>query len=254
MITQESLQQRPLSYSSLKEFAKSPAHYVEYLRKERKTTPAMLFGSMVHCLLLEPTKFDIQFAIMENVDRRTSEGKKAYADFLASSEGKDVVTREQYDEAVQLVNKAFEMPHIRDAVSGCHTFEREWRTEVEGLPFRGFFDGEADDYILEVKTANDASPKTIIRDFYDRMYHLQAGLYNMASDDSKEIKYLIIETNPPYSIILATPTDEYLNKGIEEARRLANEFHTCMENNLWDMSYDFYTKGEFVIDLPTWVK
>lgn len=253
MITQESLQQRPLSYSSLKEFAKSPAHYVEYLRKERKTTPAMLFGSMVHCLLLEPTKFNSQFAIMDNVDRRTADGKKAYADFLANSEGKDVVTREQYDEAVQLVNKAFEMPHIRQAVEGCHTFEREWRTEVEGLPFRGFFDGEADDYILEVKTANDASPKTIIRDFYDRMYHLQAGLYNMASG-GKEIKYLIIETNPPYSIILSTPTQEYISKGIDDAHKLGYEFSTCMENNLWDMSYEFHTKGEFVIDLPTWVK
>ena len=145
------------------------------------------------------------------------------------------------------------MPHVRDAVSGCHTFEREWRTEVEGLPFRGFFDGEADDYILEVKTANDASPKTIMRDFYDRMYHLQGGLYNLASG-GKEIKYLIIETSSPYSIILASPTSEYIDKGIADAHRLANEFHTCMENDLWNMSYDFYTKGEFVIDLPSWVK
>jgi hypothetical protein len=253
MITQDNLQQRPLSYSSLKEFGKSPAHYIEYLRKERKTTPAMLFGSMVHCLLLEPAKFDSQFAVMENVDKRTKDGKEKYEAFLISSAGKEVVSRDQYDEAVQLVNKAFEMQHVRDAVSGCHTFETEWRTEVEGLPFRGFFDGEADDYILEVKTANDASPKTIIRDFYDRMYHLQAGLYNLASG-GKEIKYLIIETTAPYSIILATPTSEYIDKGIADAHRLANEFHTCMENDLWNMSYDFYTKGEFVIDLPTWVK
>ena len=47
MITIDTLKERPLSYSSLKEFAKSPRHYVEYLRREKKPTAAMAFGSLV---------------------------------------------------------------------------------------------------------------------------------------------------------------------------------------------------------------
>lgn len=253
MITEQKLQERPLSYSSLKEFAKSPAHYIEYLRKQRTSTPATLFGSMVHCLLLEPAKFNEQFAVMKDIDRRTKDGKEEYAKFLEESKGKEVVANDQYMDAVQLVNKAFSQKHIHDAIGGCFSYEKEWKKEIHGLPFRGFFDGEAEDYILEIKTANDASPKTIIRDFFDRSYHIQAALYNQVSG-GKNIKYVIIETKPPYTIALASPTQEFIDKGISDIERLANSFKVCMENELWDMSYEYYNEGEFIIDLPSWVK
>ena len=38
MITREMLEDRPLSFSSLKEFAKSPKHYMDYISRP-KTPP-----------------------------------------------------------------------------------------------------------------------------------------------------------------------------------------------------------------------
>ena len=253
MITLENLNERQLSYSSLKEFAKSPAHYVEYLRKERKPSPAMLFGSLVHCLLLQPNEVSNQFAVMPNVDKRTKEGKAAYETFLLTADGKEVVTQEQYNEADNLVNKVISEPHIANAIQGCNTFEKEWRAEINGLPFRGFFDGEADDYILEVKTANDASPKTIINDFYNRQYHIQAGLYSHIS--GKPIKYLIIETTAPYNVILADVDPAFTDLGLKEAVKHINSFKVCLENNMFNMGYEFHMEsGAFTIGLPSWIK
>ena len=38
-----------LSFSSLKQFAKSPEHFIRYKLEKFLPTPAMIFGSLVDC-------------------------------------------------------------------------------------------------------------------------------------------------------------------------------------------------------------
>ncbi len=252
MITLEKLNERPLSYSSLKEFSKSPAHYIEYLRKEFKPTPAMALGSLVHCLLLQPNELGKQFFVMPNIDKRTKEGKAKYEEAVEASKGKQIVTESDYEDANNLVNKVLSEGHIANAIQQCFRFEHEWKQEIYGLPFRGFFDGEAYDYILEVKTASDANPKTIINDFFNRSYHIQGGLYSMVSN--KPVKYLIIETTAPYNVVLADATEDYIQYGIKEVERLSASFLECMNNHMFNMGYDYFTEGNMEIGLPSWLK
>ena len=252
MITLETLQQRPLSYSSLKEFAKSPAHYIAYLNGDKTPSKEMIFGSVLHCLLLNKQDFDSQFAVMPNVDRRTTKGKEDYEKFLRTSEGKEIVQESELEDATRLAEKILSQDHFGKIVSDCQSFEQEFRAEINGLPFRGFIDGEAPSYVLEVKTASDASPKTIINNFYDRGYHIQAAVYNMITN--KPVKYLIVETKSPYNIIVADASREYIDLGKKVVSDLIGKFNSCMENNLWDMGYEFHLGGNFEISLPYWVK
>jgi hypothetical protein len=251
MITIEQLQERPLSYSSLKEFAKSPRHYLDYLNRKKETTSAMLFGSMVHCLLLEPAKFNNQFAVMSSIDRRTTAGKEAYAKFVEESAGKDVVMENDYNEAKALADNVLSNPSLAKWIHNCHQREHEFRVGMWGLPIRGFFDGVADDYILEIKTTQDATPDTLMKDFYNRQYHLQAGIYNLVS--SKPIKYLIIETKAPYDAYIANASTEYIEKGQKLLSSVLDKFDKCMNENAWNKGYEYHA-GEISIDLPPWVK
>lgn len=251
MITIEQLQERPLSYSSLKEFAKSPRHYLDYLNRKKETTPAMLFGSMVHCLLLEPEKFHNDFAVMGSVDRRTKDGKEAYAKFVEEAVGKDVVMENDYNDAKALADNVLSNPKLKQYIDNCHQREHEFRVGMWGLPIRGFFDGVADDYILEIKTTQDATPDTLIKDFYNRQYHLQAGIYNLVS--SKPIKYLIIETKAPYDSYIANASTEYIEKGQKLLSSVLDKFDKCMNENAWNKGYEYHA-GEISIDLPSWAK
>jgi hypothetical protein len=189
---------------------------------------------------------------MPTIDRRTTAGKTAYEQALKEAVGKQLVTEQDYDEANNLKNKVISEPHIAQAIQNCIRFEHEWRADINGLPFRGFFDGEAEDYILEIKTANDANPKTIIKDFFDRKYHIQGGLY--AHISGKPVKYLIIETSAPYNVMLVDADEEFINYGIQEAARLANSFKECMDNNMFHFGYDYHLEGTFKLTLPSWVK
>jgi len=76
MITIETLRERPLSYSSIKEFAKSPKHYVYYVHNRSAPSKAMDLGTLIHALLMYPQKTAEMFAIYPDVDRRTKVGKE----------------------------------------------------------------------------------------------------------------------------------------------------------------------------------
>ncbi len=107
MITQEFLSQRPLSYSSIKEFAKSPAHYIQYINSKKEPSKEMNLGSLLHCMLLYSQQFTEMFAVAPDVDRRTKDGKAAWEQFVADAGDKIVVTGEDVDTANEIASRVF---------------------------------------------------------------------------------------------------------------------------------------------------
>lgn len=252
MITIDKLIERPLSYSSIKEFAKSPRHYINYINAKREPSKEMNFGSMVHTLLMYPGVFNETFAVCPDIDRRTKEGKQAWESFQSSAEGKLVVSESDMSEANSIVDMALSKVQVKPAVEQCHTFELEFRTEVNGLPFRGFVDGLSNDYILEVKTMSDASPQNITKEFYNRKYHIQAGLYNLVY--KLPVKYIILETKSPYNYMVADATEGYIKAGQDELFSLTERFKQCMEMDAFESGYQFNLDKIFEVGLPSWVK
>jgi exodeoxyribonuclease VIII len=74
----------------------SPAHAKAYKDNPPEPTPAFRFGQGLHCLALEPDKFDDRYAIAPAVDKRTKEGKATWAAFMDGMDGKEVFTPEDF--------------------------------------------------------------------------------------------------------------------------------------------------------------
>jgi exodeoxyribonuclease VIII len=243
----ETLRERPLSFTSIKEFQKSPKHYIEYINKPKTPpTDAMKLGSMVHCMLLQPELFNDQFAVAPEINKRTNAGKEEWAAFCSQHSDKIVVQEDDYQHARRLVDSAMCNKNVEQIVKGCHDFEVEWSADIEDLPFRGFFDGVASDYILEVKTTSDGHPKKVMSEFLTRKYHMQAGLYHMAS--SKPVIYLIVETSEPYLSYVAPADDRYLKLGCDDIGDLCTKFKKCLKSGDFSGGYDY--EGEILITLP----
>ena len=247
IITRQTLEERPLSFSSIKEFAKSPRHYLEYISKERTSpTDAMKMGSMVHCMILTPDVFNEQFAVAPDINKRTNAGKEEWLEFSNLNVGKTIVNNEDYEHARKLIDGVLCNDDIYNAVKSCTSFEREWRIEMGGLPYRGFFDGESDEYILEVKTTSDGHPKAVMSDFIRRKYHMQAGIYSQVS--GKKVLYLVIETSAPYLSYLAYATEKYVDLGRKDVAELNSRFVNCLEGGDFTGGYDY--NNVITIDLP----
>ena len=92
-----------LSYSSLKEFAKSPNHFIQYIERKFEASDAMIFGSAVHCAILEPDEFHNRYfvldesEIMEELkDAKSPRATKAYKqwkmDEMSSAGEREILT------------------------------------------------------------------------------------------------------------------------------------------------------------------
>ena len=71
-MTEKEYRQHPaISRSELWHMHESPEKFKWYRDHPPEPTPSLLFGHVVHKLLLQPDTFDTEFAIAPELDRRT---------------------------------------------------------------------------------------------------------------------------------------------------------------------------------------
>lgn len=254
-VTQELLQNRPLSFSSLKEFMRSPQHYVKYLASDRKQTEAMLFGAICHKLILEPQDFDNEYIIEPELDKRTKQGKEDYAAFIAkiTEQNLTAVPPATYEKAVELtksLSNSVTYNYVKSLNSKEERFDMYHETS---LPVCGYIDGVAKTYNLEIKIVSSADTDDIMRDFYKMKYHLQAGIYNWVN--GKPIYYLVVENSYPYLSKVFKASDEYIAEGKRLFNKAMRDFAFCLDMDNFSAGYEFYEgKEPLELTLPGWAK
>lgn len=85
-----------ISQSKLKDLKRSPKHFwAKHVASDRTLdaeTEAMRFGKAVHTCLFEHQLFINEYVVEPNVDKRTKDGKLAFAEFVANSAGKTIIS------------------------------------------------------------------------------------------------------------------------------------------------------------------
>jgi exodeoxyribonuclease VIII len=99
---------KALGSSAIKSMAVSPAYFQQKQAEVSEVKEALLIGSMFHQLVLEPDRDE--FIAAPDVDRRTKEGKAAYAEFLENCEGKSVLKKADFENVVSMVGKSEKTP------------------------------------------------------------------------------------------------------------------------------------------------
>ncbi|BAQ92513.1 nuclease [uncultured Mediterranean phage uvMED] len=245
-------QDRPLSYSSIKSFAKSPNHLIEYWERKRESTPAMLKGTLIHTLILEPEEFGARYfilndsEIMEEIGGKNPRATKKYkewkADQLAENEGKEEVTEELYSEVMEVVSKVYKL----DIAQKIENTEKLIEFDFNGVPFKGFVDAEGFDFIMDVKTCQDASPAAFRRDIVKFSYHWQAALYTHAIPN-KDFYIVAVETVAPFNIQVYKLNKLFLDLGRQQVTEAVEKFKK------WDGTPQSYSEGEVLeINPPSW--
>ena len=254
-VTEQTIKDRPLSFSSIKEFMKSPRHYVKYLTQERKQTEAMLFGAVCHKLILEPQDFENEYIVEPEFNKRTNQGKEDYQAFLTSIEEKKLtpITPATMLKAKELFTQLMGTPAHNMVKSLSKKEERFDMIHETGIPVCGYIDGVGVDFNLEIKIVTSADTEDIIRDFYKMKYHIQAGIYHWSN--GKPIYYLVIENSFPYLPRIFKASDEYVMEGKKAFNKAMTDFKFCLDTDSFDMGYEFHNGIEpTTLTLPGWAK
>ena len=230
----------PLSYSSLKEFMKSPSHFLAYKNRELKETPAMRFGTAVHSAILEPQKFKSDY---DKTDLRRN--TKAYKEL---DDSKLWLSSSEWSSIEGIKRSISRNVAASDELSKCAHFEQEVKGVIKGVEFRGFVDAMSQDTIIDLKTTQDASPDGFSRSVYNFNYHLQAAIY-LELTGAKKFYILAVENQSPYPCTIYELSQEAIDSG----RAMLEKGIALFKD--WDGISRGYENHNFLkLDLPRWAK
>lgn len=259
MLTQEQiheLQTHPISWSRLKHYEKSPAHFLEAWLNPPEETPAMTLGRALHCLVLEPGKFEARYvAAPEGIDRRTKDGKAAWAEFEAGAKGKTILTAEQFRQANGMSGAILDCNAARKLLEQCPRREDTitWTDAMTSLPCKGVVDawGEGG-FALDIKTTPDASERAFPRTVANYMYHGQAAFYmeglRLNGREMRNFFFVAVETNPPHGVQVFMCSADTMIAGRGLYMRLLEQHAECCAAGLWAGYPDSVT----ALELPAW--
>jgi hypothetical protein len=268
-VTLETLEKRPLSYSSLKAFRKSPKHFIQYITAPKEATPAMVQGKVIDCLALEPEKFAERFMVIGKINKATNDGKKAWNDAITKANELRliIITQEDLTLARKSVEALMSLEFSRRLLEGKRAVQLKlkWNDRATGLPINGVIDFDSkvgsQDFIVDLKSAVSADPDDFSKQAYNLDYHLQCGTYSEGYPRVRfkfpNFAFLVVEKDEPFNVSVNFCDTTFINEAKEEFRATLGAFKYCMDNSLFHQGYEFRKFGTmdyFSMSLPKYAK
>lgn len=232
-----------ISRSKLMLLDKSPYHFwyetMSGLAEKHESTAAMNIGSAFHTMLLEPEKFQMEFAVSPKVDRRTKQGKEEWELFSQISEGKIILSDDQFvkvNKMVALVSKH----EIVTTLLGEAVYEQSifWTDKETELQFKTRPDIWSSKMVVDLKTTNDASAYSFMRSALNYGYYLQAGMaFEACKAIGKPFDMFVIlacEKEAPHVPAIYIMKDDALQFGIDQFTSYKRKLKKCMDENKWE--------------------
>jgi hypothetical protein len=221
---------------------------------------AMTTGSMLHCRMLEPEKFNKRYAVAPDVDMRTKVGKKAYADFCAQFDQEKpptFVTTDQIDQVERMRQSLLSNQFVSSLFTS--TVNRVVETpivfETIGVVGKALLDLvlPGSQLIVDIKTTSSDSgkppvaPSQFKRTVENFGYHRQAAWYRRAAAfkyggdlQSWSFVFAVVDSNKPHDCAVYLASERLLaiaDSEIDEA--VADMVARTSENDF----VPWYSKG-----------
>lgn len=254
-----------LSYTALSNFQISPAAFVEYKLGKKIETDAMIYGSMVHCLVLEPDDFDNRYLCLDDAQviseiggakpRATKLYKEWYAVEAAKAGNRMVVEPEDAKHARTVAMNVRTNRASSKILRRVSVREKAIEWDFMNFKFHGYIDGDGDDTIFDLKTMPDADPKKVQREIASRGLHIQAAMYTIGNGGMPK-KYYIIAVDKMGGVSVHLIHDRLMEQGLADYTRLVGKFNECILSEAWEQSFDFWAEradGIFTAEKPEWM-
>jgi hypothetical protein len=243
-----------VNFSSLKELAHSPKRYQHRKKHGRKATRSMERGTAAHTALLEPDRFFRDYAVF-GLDKKR--GSKEWSAFEAANPGKEILKLAEYEEAITVAAAVRADPiAMRYLENGMPEVALVWTDKETGTQCKGRVDWLDDigRVIPDIKGARNIESHAFWRQGAALNYHTQAAFYasgyHAITGHEPTSKIIAVEFEPPHDVVVYNMTEEVLDKGREEYRRLLLKLIGCQDDNRWP---GYANNCELDAQLPAWM-
>lgn len=250
------------SRSALVDFSRSQLTYWgKYVNKERpqkKETPSMSLGSLVHCLILEEDEFFNRYAIEPKKVLLKDVGREAYDAYKREcgeieAAGKVTISFEDLEKAQSMKESVFS--EYKNLLSGCRPeVSCFWQDEELGVNLKARPDAMSDIHIVDIKTAHDALPRAMESEMIKYGYHIQAamcidGIAACTGNELSSFVIIAVESSYPFNVGAYVLDSSVIDAGRSEYKRLASELKAYTEKASKERPKSY---GETLLMLPKW--
>lgn len=237
-----------VSHSMLEDFRRSIKgyrdRYITGTMPGGEPSPEMIIGSALHCLLLEPDSFDDQFAIVPKVDRRTKDGKSAWAAFLEQADGKALLDDDGMSRVREMA-AAVQDDKAAAALLRAVDYAEEsirWTDHATGMQCKcrpdGLIAGDQP-IVIDLKTSANPSPNAFARRALDLGYHRQAAHYRYGvaakTDSVIEVDhvFIVVGNSAPFDCFCYRMDFDALDLGRRQNFADLSRLRDCMRSGNW---------------------
>jgi len=210
-----------LSASSIKTILKNP---YEFLHPTRRESKAFSIGSATHSLILEPNKFNNEFAVAPEINKRTKVGREEFSLFEKENANKCVLSKDEYSISKSMSDAVLSTPEakniLKNGIAECSFF-----SEIDGIKVKCRPDYYREDIglVMDVKTVQDASPDAFAKDVANFGYYIQAQFYMDVLDSlgfpAKKFLFIAVQKKEPHMVGLYELDITSLDFGRNEYKR-----------------------------------
>lgn len=216
-------------WSTLKNLAKSPLHYLYAKQNPTEDTVSLARGRGVHTAVLEPEKFDFEYIIYPGKARR---GKEWDA-FKAEHVNQTILKADERDKVLAAADAVRRHPEVKALMrSGVSEQSFKWLDEESGLTCKSRVDWIGD-ALFDLKTTGDVDQRRFGNVAARLMYHGQVGMYSDGAGHRGDIFIVAVEAEPPYDVAVFRVTEDALYAGRELYRGFLKLAAECHRTNLW---------------------
>ena len=212
----------------------SPANcwrkYLDPRRPAEKSTDALRFGMLVHCLALTPRQLDHEF-IVADYERRSLAGKARYADLTAT--GLTVIRPAELEKARALVAALHADAEARKLLRGGKKERTIIQPRARGLlPLKARLDvhRESRRQVVELKTTYSLRAVETALERY--RYPLSAAFYRDLSK-SLSVIFVFIQTQEPFEVAVIPLDNARIQEGGAQWRDALQWFDACWRSGEW---------------------
>lgn len=236
-------------------------YHMDHPEDDDEKSPAFLFGSACHKMVLEPESFEDEYAVAPNVDRRTKAGKEEWLQFCDQNEGKIVLGADDFKTIAEMSKAVTVHPLAGRMISGQHEVPFFWidpdtgekckcKADVVKITDRKYV-------LVDYKTTTDASTETFNKHILRFGYHVQAAMYAegvqvaLGLDYRPRFLFVAQEKKAPYAVNVIDVGEDVMNYGSTVYHELLRKYHECKEMDLWPGYVEDVPNDSW---LPGWVE
>lgn len=241
---------KAVNHSRLGLMSLSPKHYQD---PKPWLGRAGVVGNLIHTGATEATTLAERYAVadpwhldQENTDKSGNPSKSKStnyyrakaAEFEKVNEGREIVSRDEYDTMRGVVKSIEADPLANKLINGPGKSEVTivWEDPETGILCKGRIDRLGDDYIADIKsTVKLFEFERVIATHH---YHRQQAFYRygwsvLNGGELLDCYIVAVEKDPPFAVRSAPLSDAALDQGDREWRRLLNRVAECHESGCW---------------------